>query len=267
MTRTVVLLAGAVLWLTACSGFTEYLECLDGETSPCETVCGPGTMTCVGDSWGECYQDEMPACMPGESGTCELTPGQPPGLWLCSDTCQVGPCINFCLPGDTFECDAGCGRGQATCLDDGTWSECIEYIIPDCGPGDVQLCRGDDGVGYQRCTDECVYGPCEVSMTCFPGEVVECATCAAQECSDDGIWEECLPHPGRMCAPGESQDCIGPCGEGFQTCNDLCEWTECSSLGMCTPGQRQVCPAGYCGIAYRICGPNCVWTPCIEVGD
>jgi hypothetical protein len=261
------LVVGAALCLAACSGFAEFTECTDGETAPCESPCGQGTMTCEAGTWSACQLVEAPECQLGESGTCMVAPDEPPGLWFCSDTCEIGPCIRLCNPGDTVECDAACGPGQVVCQDDGTWSDCLEYVIPTCRLGDVEICRTPEGAGYWRCTEECEFGPCDSSLACFPGETVQCDRCAAQECQADGTWGECVPHASVACSPGETQVCQGPCGPGTQICSDSCQWSDCLGMGGgCIPGQRQVCPSSYCGVSFRVCGPGCVWTDCIEAG-
>jgi hypothetical protein len=261
-----VLVAAAALWLAACSGFAEYTECRDGDVQSCSTACGPGTQTCTDGAWSTCQLDATPACQPGESGTCTLTPDEPPGMWFCSDTCEVGPCVPICTPGTTTECTANCGPGQTTCQDDGTWGECVEYVVPTCRPNEVSICNGPDGAGYWRCTDECEWGPCDASLACYPGEVAACGVCASQECDGEGSWGTCTPRAGAACSPGESQECPAPCGAGFQICGSNCQWSDCIGFGGCTPGQRQVCPGSYCGVAYRFCGPDCTWTECIEAG-
>jgi len=253
--------------LVACSGFTAVDECRDGETAPCETVCGPGIMACEDGSWGACREEVAPACLPGGYGTCELSPDAPPGLWLCSDDCRIGPCLAMCFPGERFDCDAECGPGQARCQDDGTWRECREFIIPDCHLGDIERCEGG-GVGHRRCTEECLFGPCDEESPCFEGEVAVCDLCSAQQCLADGTWGPCVRDEHAVCAPGETRECDGPCGGGVHFCADACTWSECVDFsGSCTPGQRQMCPGSlYCGIAFRICGPSCTWMDCIEVG-
>lgn len=262
------LIFGATSYLVACSGFTTYEECQPGESASCEALCGPGTMHCDGGSWGACQPNEDPVCLPGEYGTCELAPGQPPGLWMCSDTCVVGPCIELCNPGDEFECEGICGiRGRQTCQDDGSWGGCVEYVNPVCRPSDVEVCEGDDGPGHRRCDDECDWGECDGSLECFPGESANCGQCASQSCGDDGVWQECEPYASTACVPGNTRECRGACGTGTQFCSEWCEWSECFNDGACMPGQRQICATAlYCGIAYRFCGPNCNWLPCVEVG-
>ncbi len=256
---------GAVVCLVACSGFTTHQECEDGATSPCETRCGPGTMTCADGSWGACQIDRTPECLPGDFESCELAADRPPGLRFCSDICEMGPCIPLCNPGDTTECDGQCGPGRMTCDNDGNWGECREFILPHCRPGEVEICNGDDGPGHWRCNDDCEFGPCDGSLECFPDDIASCGQCASQACEGDGEWGECQPFDGISCAPGDSRECQGPCGPGMQYCSGRCEWSNCFSVGDCIPGQRQVCPGFlYCGLAYRICGPSCYWLDCIE---
>jgi len=254
--------------LAACSGFTESHECDPGESSSCEAACGPGTTHCLpGGTWDVCQPDRDPECLPGDYDSCALEEGAPPGLWFCSDNCEPGPCLDLCMPGETFECEAECGPGQRRCQDDGTWGECLEYVIPECRLGDVERCSGGDG--HRRCSEDCYWGPCE-DGPCTSGEVSECGVCASQVCLTDGTWTECTADPSSTCSPDEVEDCEAPCGPGRRTCSDRCEWSECLEIATvaCHPGDRQLCPTTlYCGIAFRVCNQSCVWTDCLETGD
>lgn len=252
----------------ACSGFTESEECEPGESSTCESPCGPGTRRCLPDgSWDVCQPEQDPECLPGDYEGCSLGDGVPPGMWFCSDDCRPGPCLSLCMPGDTFECQAECGPGLMRCLDDGTWGECVEYAIPECRNGDIERCA--EGGGHRRCSETCTWGACE-DGPCTSGEVSECGICATQVCLGDGNWTECAADPGARCAPGEVEDCEAPCGPGRRTCTDACDWTPCMETAAvpCHPGDRQVCPTTlYCGVAFRVCRSSCTWTDCLETGD
>lgn len=262
-----MLLALAVV--TRCSGFTSTEECDPGETSPCDIVCGPGSMTCDADgNWGECLLDREPTCMPGDYGSCEVAPDAPPGLWFCSDDCREGPCRNLCLPGETFECEAECGPGVSRCQNDGTWGACGEYVLPFCRPGDIERC--EDGIGHRRCDEECEFGPCDGGAPCTAGEVSDCGACASQVCLADSTWSDCTADVWAVCSPDEVEDCEAPCGPGTRRCTDSCTWSSCMEIETveCHPGDRQMCPTTlYCGTAFRVCNFACVWGHCIEVGD
>lgn len=253
----------------SCSGFTSHDECRPGESAPCESQCGDGLMTCQADgTWGVCEIAGEHECLPGDYGSCELFPGAPPGLWFCSDTCGIGPCMALCIPGEVFEsCEAECGLGRATCQDDGTWGPCTEYVIPECRPGEIETCPGSED--HRRCADSCNWGDCE-DGPCSPGEVARCGRCASQVCLADGSWSACAADETAVCAPGETEACAAPCGPGERTCDDRCTWSECNEIVPveCHPGQRQMCPTTlYCGLAYRLCSSGCEWMDCIETGD
>jgi hypothetical protein len=259
----------AMTVLTGCSGFTAADECAPGDTSTCTTVCGPGTMECLADgTWGECSMGREPECMPGDFGSCELAPDAPPGLWFCSDDCRQGPCRDLCLPGETHECQAQCGPGVSRCQNDGSWGECLEYVLPFCRPGDVERCP--DGVSHRRCDDQCQFGPCDEGAPCTPGEVSECGVCASQVCQADSTWSACSPDIWATCAPDTIEECEAPCGPGRRACTDECVWTPCTEIDpvACHPGDRQMCPTTlYCGIAHRVCNAACEWGDCIETGE
>lgn len=254
--------------LSVCSGHTTSDECDPGDWSSCESQCGPGTMRCLpGGFWDICQPDRAPDCVPGEYGSCSFDDSSPPGLWICSDDCRVGPCIALCMPGDSFECEAQCGRGQMYCQDDGTWGECEEYIIPSCRPGDIERCEG--GSGHRRCSDSCRWDTCDDS-SCAPGEVADCGSCALQVCLSEGSWGECAGAPRSSCSPDEVEACDAPCGPGERRCTDECEWTECWEVTPveCHPGDEKICPDTlYCGYALRICNEFCEFNGCFEVGD
>lgn len=255
--------------LARCSGFTASDECEPGETSTCDTQCGPGTRTCQGDgTWGVCEMTGEPECLPGEYGSCELLPEAPPGLWFCSDDCRRGPCRDLCMPGETFECEAECGPGVRTCTDEGSWGPCREYVLPLCRPGEIVRCA--DGEGHRRCNEGCTYDPCDAGAPCTPGEVSDCGRCASQVCRDDGTWSECSADIWAVCSPDQVEACEAPCGPGQRVCTDACEWTPCEELEPvpCHPGNRQICPTTlYCGLAFRVCRSDCTWGECLEVGD
>lgn len=263
------LLAATLVALAACSGFTGPDECRAGESAPCESPCGPGTITCQRDgTWGACEIPGSVECMPGEYGTCPGREGEPPGLWLCSDTCRVGPCLALCIPGEVFrDCQAGCGPGTSTCQDDGSWGPCMEYVIPECRPGDIAACP--DESGHRRCDDRCIWDDCH-DGPCAPGEISRCGSCASQVCLTDGSWSACAADDTAVCSPGEVEACEAPCGPGQRLCDEHCTWTPCMELVdvECHPGQRQMCPTTlYCGLAYRLCSNSCRWMDCIETGD
>jgi len=263
------LLAPLLVLAASCSGFTSPDECRSGETAPCESPCGPGAMTCQADgTWGACEITGEVECLPAEYGRCDLLPGAPPGLWFCSATCHVGPCMALCPPGDVYEdCEAGCGLGTATCQDDGSWGECREYVIPDCRPGDIATCT--DGSGHRRCDGECHWGECN-DAPCAAGELSRCGRCASQVCLTDGTWTACAADETAVCAPGETDACEAPCGPGERICDDRCTWSDCLEIETveCHPGQRQMCATTlYCGLAYRLCSNGCEWMDCIETGD
>lgn len=256
--------------LVVCSGFTSSDECEPGEASVCETQCGTGTMRCQPDgTWSICTPDDEPECAPGDYGECSFTDELPPGLWFCSDGCRIGPCMQLCIPGETFPCDAQCGPGQQRCLNEGDWSECREFVLPPCRPGEVARCD-EESDGHRRCDETCGWGPCDGGAPCNAGEVADCGHCASQVCQADETWSTCQADPWATCSPGDTETCEAPCGPGQRTCNDSCEWTDCMEFDAveCHPGDRQVCPTTlYCGIAFRVCNSICEWSQCIETGD
>lgn len=264
----ITMLCTIPILLAVCSGFTADDECEPGEASVCESQCGPGTMHCLSDgSWGLCQPDTEPDCLPGDYGACELAEDAPPGLWFCSDDCREGPCTNLCIPGETYECEAQCGPGQTRCDDEGSWSECREYVLPPCRPGDVERCP--DGVSYRRCGDDCWWGECEEGP-CNPGEIARCGVCASQVCLANGTFTDCAGDAWAVCSPDQVEACEAPCGPGERRCTDRCEWTPCMELEPvpCHPGDRQVCPTTlYCGVAFRVCTLACDWGICLETGD
>ncbi len=254
--------------LLACSGFTASDECEPGEQRSCQSLCGPGQERCQPEGqWGVCQPDSEPECLPGDYGECIIGEEDPPGLWLCSDRCEIGPCMALCIPGETFACSAQCGPGQRRCLNDGNWGECRESVLPQCRPGSVERCP--DGASHQRCGEDCWWSVCD-DGPCTPGEIADCGACASQVCLADRTWSDCTADVSAACSPDAIEDCEAPCGPGRRNCTDSCEWTDCMEIEHvpCHPGDRQICPTTlYCGVAYRVCAPDCDWGVCLETGD
>ncbi len=268
--RLVLWTVGALTFANmACSGFTAVGECRPGETAPCESECGPGTMECDSEGhWGLCAPPSDAECLPGDYGNCSFRPEDPPGMWFCDDTCRPGPCMALCIPGETFECDGECGPGIATCQDDGSWGTCLEFVIPECRPGEIERCPGD--TSHRRCGDRCLFAPCDERTPCEESEISSCGSCASETCLPNGTWGACTADSSAVCTPRESEACEAPCGPGNRSCDERCGWTPCHEIEEveCHPGDRKMCPTTlYCGFAFQICGNSCEWMDCIETGD
>ncbi len=83
-----------------------------------------------------------------------------------------------CEPGHIVTCDCGEGaRGQAVCMDDGSWTDCS---CPICEPGATQACTCSQGIaGTESCTENGLdWGSCE----CSP-----CAEYVDTICSCEGV--------------------------------------------------------------------------------
>lgn len=202
--------------------------CVPGETEVCDSPCGPGLRTCDDDgSWTSCVPTGEADCLPGESGVCETSEDGLPGLWTCTEECRVGPCEPTCEPGERLECEGECGPGARRCDDDGTWTQCVEYLAPSCRPGEIETCP--EG-GLRRCDDSCSFGPCEEESECTPGEEAACVGCGVRRCLPDGTWSiceaECIPGDEELC----DEDYPGYCGLMKRTCTHLCTWSECTEM-------------------------------------
>jgi hypothetical protein len=215
-------LVAAMLLLGGCSGLRREKPCEVGQREPCETPCGPGLRSCDEGGWTPCTPTDAVDCLPDETGACELGPGEPPGRWACSEDCRVGPCEPACEPGAQVEAECECGPGARYCSDEGTWSECIEYVAHECRRDEVERCA--EGL-FRRC-DGCAFGPCLEETSCTPGEVTNYGICGVMECRPDGTWPSCRP----PCEVGEVELCTvhrAYCGAGLRVCTLPGQWSEC----------------------------------------
>lgn len=221
-------LVGACALAAGCWASSRVGECVVGESEVCDSPCGVGMRRCGEDGrWEACWPWGTAECLPGESGTCDLAEGDPPGLWTCRDDCTRTPCEARCMPGAVEACETACGPGRSRCGEDGTFGPCVEEVAPACRPGDVEAC--DEG-GVSRCTAGCVFGPCEEGTICTPGEEATCHVCGVQRCLPSGTWGDCRAE----CFPGD----VAPCSSGG---------------------------GGYCGVSAQRCTAFCTWGPCVEV--
>lgn len=224
-------------FVAACGGAESVELCSPGQTEACDSTCGPGLRSCDDEGWwAACLPTSEPECLPGETGSCEMSEGELPGLWTCTDTCEMSPCEPTCEPGMRIECEGECGPGARRCDDDGRWRPCVEYIAPACRLGEIEMCL--EG-GLRRCDESCSFGPCEEESACSPGEEAACLTCGIQICLSDGTWSGCEAE----CVPGEEELCDedypGYCGLMKRVCTDLCTWSECTELNESVSGHRE----------------------------
>lgn len=143
MTRTLrFLLLGALALAPAgaCGSRSGLYECLvQGETRPCENVCGVGTETCLDGIWTDC------------TATYERP---------CTNTCGVG--VETCANGVTSECDAA---NYIDCWDEvceATGTQWCENNTPQglCEVERIDTCQSICGEGRKTCING-VWTPCD----------------------------------------------------------------------------------------------------------
>lgn len=204
------------------------------------------------------------------------------GLGACT---ALAPQVETCN-GDDDDCDGQtdgmeepctsiCGDGVKTCQQ-GVWSECStaapivctdyetceseDYCIPSCPPAPTELCNGlDDNCDQQ--TDEIF--DCVVDSE----EQQPCGNCGVQvrKCVVDCTWSdfgECTSEG--VCYPGQvdTQTC-GNCGTHTRVCSEECQYSEygeCVGEGVCTAGATKQQPCGLCGTQTATCSENCSWS-------
>ena len=96
---------------------------------------------------------EVEVCDSGEAGT-EI--GSETGMETGSETGEM------CIAGQEGACDCGDGEysGSATCGDDGMWSECVCGEIEYCIEGETQDCECDGDAGTALCDADGLWGEC-----------------------------------------------------------------------------------------------------------
>jgi hypothetical protein len=163
----------------------------EGLVQECSTNCGRGIEHCSGGQWINC---DAPAA------TQEICDGLDNNCNGAVDEDLECPCIL----GQTQVCRNNspmCGYGIQTCLEGGTWSECVGEVPQ------LELCNNyDDDCDLQideNITRDCYMGPPETLG------VAECV--AGTESCFRGVWMQCLDQilPSDEVCDGLDNDCDG----------------------------------------------------------
>ncbi|MEL6342340.1 MAG: MopE-related protein [Myxococcota bacterium] len=229
---------------------------------PCasDVDCSCGN-TCVEGTCGEVGTTGTKAC----SSDTQCGKGQ---------ICHAGTCEAFfeqtgCTPGTSTSCYDGfddeigvgvCEDGVQICQEDGTYSACMQQVLPmaEVCDGKDNDCDGDVDEGL---VCDCTPG---TQRQCFPGhpDDVGVGTCAAgvQICLADNEWSECIGAvaPTDEVCDGLDNDCDGDIDE-----DDWCE---------CIPGQERGCSGddavdamvGTCQPGIQICTLDMIWSECFD---
>ena len=238
--------------------------CLEGDARACETACGSGVESCMGEQWGGCT-----AALP----RAELCNGE-------DDDCDGTVDDEI-----TRDCSTSCGEGVETCAV-GVWAGCTAMETCGCEGevADQQVC-GACGRRSRACEGGSfgAWSACgEGEGVCAPGvtEDLRCDRCGVQlrACTAECTWGQYQACIGQgSCEPGdlETEVCPGGCGERKRLCGEDCqpgEWGPCENGGVigCAPGELEERPCGNCGKQRRVCALDCAfgeWQPCASEGE
>ena len=164
----------AVLLVSSCGGRTEpelAEPCgREGDTRPCQNVCGAGVSECADGFWQPCEVERttrecqnacgtgIAACTEGTWQECEVAPRSEACTTLCGTgtrTCERGVFGKCQVPEITRPCTDVCGTGEATCRD-GAWDTCEV-------PRVALFCQSVCGAGEEICENG-AWAPCNAPL-------------------------------------------------------------------------------------------------------
>jgi hypothetical protein len=185
-------------------------ECSVGEKQGCTAYDGRlGNKYCENGDWSSCVPESE--CVPNSIESCGNC-----GTKVCSSLGTWGTCSGQgnCAPGQTRSVNSaqGCSH-QIICKQDCSWPS---TPVDQCMAGSTRLCNVDGVPGDEICNNVCMWGGCDISGECVPGDQKDCGECGIQDCNDQGVWGECYPDPNwqnicaenYVCARGNSYDCV-----------------------------------------------------------
>jgi fibro-slime domain-containing protein len=178
--RKLALPFAAALLVASCGARTEPElpePCpSEGDSRPCENVCGTGVSECIDGFWQACEVERTEHECENECGN---------GVAECVDG-EWGACR---VASRTEACTTACGNGTRVC-EDGRFGKCDVPVT-------TRSCQDECGTGEQACRDG-AWGTCEV-----PRVAVFCqSVCGAgEEICENGRWAPCnapLPKPPKL---------------------------------------------------------------------
>jgi hypothetical protein len=171
-----------------------------------------------------------------------------------------------------------CGTVDRFCSSEGFWSYAACDGERECAAGTTRTgpC-GNCGRQRERCSDACVWEPdgtCTDQGDCAPGTMSRNSEgCSPGETREVTCNDACTYEPTSACVPDscsprgmiELVEC-GMCGvqERFCTAEDVWQYEDCASEGVCAPGTVSTMPCGMCGEQSVRCLADCTW---MEMGE
>jgi len=174
-------------------------------------------------------------------------------------TCQNGlwslwsPCAGegLCAPNAAQSCGSG---GVSICGGDCKWGPCDQQSCT----GPVSQTCGNCGTQYRVCNNGAwsTWSACEKQGLCAPNAAASCGSGGTQTCGGNCQWGACTA---QVCPGAAAEQCGPQCGTKTRTCDPTTatwsDWGECTSDGVCEPGQTRACGSN----GTQSCGGDCQW--------